>query len=128
MGLSMLSLLLAVQHGVDRAHLGIATSLSQFSRSVGAAVGVASMGALMARQLNGVSIPGGAEAIAASGAMLTGAVRIQFAAALHYVFVAGTALAGASLAATFFLPPVDFSPRMVPVSGDQPTSSPFVST
>jgi EmrB/QacA subfamily drug resistance transporter len=111
MGLSMLSLLLAVQHGVDRAHLGIATSLSQFSRSVGAAVGVAAMGALMARQLTGVSIPGGAEAMAATGAALTGTARLQFAAALHYVFMAGTALAGASLAATLFLPPVDFSPR-----------------
>ena len=118
MGLSMLSLLLAVQHGVDRAHLGIATSLSQFSRSVGAAVGVASMGALMARQLTGVSIPGGAEAVAASGAMLTGAARLQFADALHYVFVAGTAMAGLSFAATFFLPPVDFSPRMARAVGE----------
>jgi hypothetical protein len=74
-------------------------------------VGVAAMGALMARQLTGVSIPGGAEAMAATGAVLTGTARLQFAAALHYVFVAGTALAGASLAATLFLPPVDFSPR-----------------
>jgi len=118
MGLSMLSLLLAVQHGVDRAHLGIATSLSQFSRSVGAAVGVASMGALMARQLTGVSIPGGADAFAAGGTLLTGAARLQFAAALHYVFVAGTALAMLSFAATFFLPPVDFSPRMARAVGD----------
>ena len=76
------------------------------------------MGALMARQLTGVSIPGGAEALAASGAMLTGAARLQFAEALHYVFVAGTALAGASLAATFFLPPVDFSPRMARAAGE----------
>jgi len=109
MGLSMLSLLLAVQHGVDRAHLGIATSLSQFSRSVGAAVGIAGLGSLMARQLAGAAMPGGVEAVAASGVMLTGAARVQFAAALHSVFVAGTALAGASLAACFFLPPVDFS-------------------
>ena len=109
MGLSMLSLLLAVQHGVDRAHLGIATSLSQFFRSVGAAVGVAGMGSLMARQLTGITVPGGAEAIAASGVLLTGAARLQFAAALHTVFVAGAVLAGASLAASFFLPPVDFS-------------------
>ena len=43
MGLSMLALLLAVQHGVDRTRLGIATSLNQFSRSVGAAVGIAAM-------------------------------------------------------------------------------------
>ena len=41
MGLSMLSLLLAVQHGVERSQLGLATSLNQFSRSIGAAIGVA---------------------------------------------------------------------------------------
>jgi EmrB/QacA subfamily drug resistance transporter len=117
MGLSMLSLLLAVQHGVDRAHLGIATSLSQFARSVGAAVGVAAMGALLTRQLTGVSMPGGAESVAASGVMLTGEARLQFAAALHYVFVAGTALAGASFAATLFLPPVNFSPGLARATG-----------
>jgi EmrB/QacA subfamily drug resistance transporter len=119
MGLSMLSLLLAVQHGVARAHLGLATSLNQFSRSVGAAVGVAAMGALMARQLTGVSIPGGAEALAASGTMLTGAARLQFAAALHQVFVAGTVLAAASLVAALFLPPVDFSAGVPSAAGEQ---------
>ena len=119
MGLSMLSLLLAVQHGVERSHLGLATSLNQFSRSVGAAVGVAAMGALMARQLTGVSTPGGIESLAATGSMLTGAARLQFAAALHQVFVAGTVLAGASLVATLFLPAVDFSPRLATTTGEQ---------
>ncbi|MBF8300923.1 MAG: bmr3 [Acidobacteria bacterium] len=119
MGLSMLSLLLAVQHGVDRAHLGIATSLNQFSRSIGAAVGIAAMGALMTRQLTGVSLPGGAEAFAATGAMLTGAARLQFAAALHQVFVAGAVIAGASVVATLFLPPVDFSRGVAAAAGEQ---------
>jgi hypothetical protein len=98
-----------VQHGVARSHLGLATSLNQFSRSVGAAVGIAAMGALMTRHLAGASMPGGVEALAATGAMLTGAARLQFAAALHQVFIAGTVLAGGSFVATLFLPPVDFS-------------------
>jgi EmrB/QacA subfamily drug resistance transporter len=119
MGLSMLSLLLAVQHGVARSHLGLATSLNQFSRSVGAAVGVAAMGALMTRQLAGVSIPGGVESLAATGAMLTGPARLQFATALHHVFIAGTVLAGASLVATLFLPPVDFSSGVPAAAGEQ---------
>ena len=119
MGLSMLSLLLAVQHGVPRPHLGLATSLSQFSRSIGAAVGIAAMGALMARRLAGVSLPGGAEALAASGAMLTGAVRLQFAGALHNVFVAGAVAAAASLVATFFLPPVDLSQGVEAAAGER---------
>jgi EmrB/QacA subfamily drug resistance transporter len=122
MGLSMLSLLLAVQHGVARSHLGLATSLNQFSRSIGAAVGVAAMGALMARQLSGVALPGGAEALAASGTMLTGAARVQFAAALHDVFVAGTVVAAASLVATMFLPPVDFSGRTAAAAGEHPVA------
>jgi predicted MFS family arabinose efflux permease len=119
MGLSMLSLLLAVQHGVARSHLGLATSLNQFSRSVGAAVGIAAMGALMTRQLAGVSIPGGVEAVATTGTMLTGAARLQFAAALHQVFIAGTVLAAASLVATLFLPPVDFSGGVAAAAGEQ---------
>ena len=119
MGVSMLSLLLAVQHGVDRAHLGLATSLNQFSRSVGAAVGVAAMGALLTRSLAGVAVTGGAQALAASGTLLTGPVRLQFAGALHQVFVAGAVLAGASLVATFFLPPVDFSRGVSAGAGEQ---------
>ena len=63
MGTQMLSLLLAVQHGVDRSRLGIATSLNQFSRSIGAAVGVAVMGAILARSLAGVTLPGGADGL-----------------------------------------------------------------
>ena len=119
MGLSMLSLLLAVQHGVAKSHLGIATSLNQFSRSVGAAVGIAAMGALMTRQLTGISLPGGAEGLAATGVLLTGAARLQFAAALHQVFVAGTVLAGVSFVATLFLPPVDFSRGVAASAGEQ---------
>ena len=119
MGLSMLSLLLAVQHGVPRSHLGLATSLSQFSRSIGAAIGIAAMGALMARQLTGVALPGGTDAVATGGAMLTGIVRLQFAAALHNVFLAGAVAAGASLVATFFLPPVDLSQGVDVATGEQ---------
>jgi MFS family permease len=112
MGMSMLSMLLAVQHGVPRSHLGLATSLQQFSRSVGAAIGVAGMGALLTRGLAGLALPGGAEALG-PGTVLGGAARLQFAAALHQVFLAGAVLAGASLIATFFLPPVDLT-RAIP--------------
>jgi hypothetical protein len=108
MGFQMLSLVLAVQHGVDRSRLGIATSLTQFSRSIGAAVGVAAMGALLSRGLAGVTLPGGASVMAAGTMTLSGALRVQFAAALHQVFVAGALVSGAGLVATFFLPHVEF--------------------
>ena len=108
MGMSMLSMLLAIQHGVARSHLGLATSLQQFARSVGAAVGVAGMGALLTRGLADVTIPGGPGALAATGTALNGAARLQFAVALHHVFLTGALLAGAALVAAFFLPVVDF--------------------
>jgi MFS family permease len=47
LGLTMLTLLIAVQQAVERSKLGIATSLNQFSRSIGGALGVAIMGAVL---------------------------------------------------------------------------------
>jgi hypothetical protein len=119
MGMQMLSLLLAVQHGVERVHLGLATSLNQFSRSVGAAVGVAAMGALMARGLAGGAIPGGPEALIASGEVLSGAMRHEFAEALHRVFVLGAVVSAAGLLSTFFLPPVDFRRGVPKTAGEE---------
>jgi EmrB/QacA subfamily drug resistance transporter len=47
LGLSMLTLLIAVQQAVDRTRLGSVTSLNQFSRAIGGAFGVAIMGAVL---------------------------------------------------------------------------------
>jgi predicted MFS family arabinose efflux permease len=114
MGCSMLSLLLAVQHGVERSNLGIATSLNQFSRSIGAAIGVAAMGAIMTRSLAGGALPGAAVTLA-----LNGAARVQVAAALHQVFLAGTATAVVALLVTFFLPAVNFDRHVPAGSGER---------
>ncbi len=120
MGTQMLSLLLAVQHGVPRSQLGLATSLNQFSRSIGAAVGVAAMGAILSRALAGVPLPGGAEGLtAAAGMALSPAAREQFAAALHRVFLAGTLVSGAGLLAALFLPPVSFARGVADSAGEQ---------
>lgn len=51
LGLTMLTLLIAVQQAVERNKLGIATSLNQFSRSIGGAFGVAIMGAFLTASL-----------------------------------------------------------------------------
>lgn len=62
LGMTMLTLLIAVQQAVERTKLGIATSLNQFSRSIGGAIGVAVMGAVLtaglASQLNEVATNG----------------------------------------------------------------------
>ena len=51
MGTAMLSLVLAMQSGVARRHLGVATSFGQFTRSIGGAVGVALFGTVIAATL-----------------------------------------------------------------------------
>ena len=53
LGLVMLTLLIAAQHSVPREQLGITTSLNQFSRSIGGALGVAFLGAFLAAGLAG---------------------------------------------------------------------------
>jgi EmrB/QacA subfamily drug resistance transporter len=62
LGLTMLTLLIAVQQAVQRTQLGVATSLNQFSRAIGGAFGVAIMGAVLtaglASQLNYVAETG----------------------------------------------------------------------
>src|ERR1044071_1370682 len=51
LGLVMLTLHIAAQHSVPREQLGITTSLNQFSRSIGGALGIALLGAVLASGL-----------------------------------------------------------------------------
>jgi EmrB/QacA subfamily drug resistance transporter len=53
LGLTMLTLLIAVQQAVERHQLGVATSMNQFSRAIGGAFGVAIMGAVLTAGLAG---------------------------------------------------------------------------
>jgi EmrB/QacA subfamily drug resistance transporter len=52
LGLTVMTLLLAKQQSVARNQLGLVTSLSQFSRSMGGAMGVAVMGAILSSSLS----------------------------------------------------------------------------
>jgi EmrB/QacA subfamily drug resistance transporter len=128
LGLTMLTLLIAVQQSVGRAQLGIATSLNQFSRSIGGAAGVAIMGAVLsaglashlqsyARAGAGGLTPERAAELASNpnalidpraSAALTPEVldglRESLAAAIHSVFWTGTALAALALLVAFWLP------------------------
>ena len=111
MGCQMLSLLLAVQHGVDRSRLGLATSLNQFARSMGAAIGVAAMGAIMSRSIAGVTVPVDEASLSQATSMaLSPELQVQVALALHRVFLAGAVVSAVALAATFFLPQIDLQP------------------
>jgi hypothetical protein len=99
--------------------LGVATSLNQFLRSVGAVIGVAAMGAILARSLTGVDLPGGVQGISAGALQLEGADRAQFAHALNRVFVAGAIMSVIGMAASFLLPRVDFSRGVPAGAGEQ---------
>jgi hypothetical protein len=118
LGGAMFSLLLAVQHGVARGQLGIATSLNQFARSVGSAIGVAIMGALLAR---GLTAGAGTDIhnVAASVSRLDGAARVQFAGALARVFTAGAVMSVVTLIASLFLPHVSLTHEVAPGAGEQ---------
>lgn len=111
MGFAMLSLLLAIQHGVARTDLGLATSLNQFSRSVGAAVGVALMGAVLT-----ILMGPGADALARAGGpqrtlRLDPATAARLVSALRVVFGLGAAISAVSALPAFALPALDFTRR-----------------
>jgi len=83
MGLTFVPMLLAAQSAVARTDLGAATALTQFLRTIGGAVGLSVMGAVMVRRL-------------ASG--------LPMAAALHGVFVVGLFVSMLALASAFLVP------------------------
>ncbi|HEV2859915.1 MAG TPA: MDR family MFS transporter [Pyrinomonadaceae bacterium] len=128
LGLTMLTLLIAVQQAVPRTQLGTATSFNQFARSIGGAVGVAIMGAVLsaglASQLSELGREGRAgltpqlatELAAHPNALIQPEARVgmrpetldalqgALASSVHRVFWTGTALAALSLLVSFWLP------------------------
>jgi EmrB/QacA subfamily drug resistance transporter len=104
LGLAVMTLLLAVQHAVAKTQLGLVTSLSLFSRSMGGAIGVAVMGAVMSASLtshlmgmagavDGLTSARAAQLAAQPSALLNAAARTNLSPAL--LTALRTALAGA---------------------------------
>lgn len=128
LGLTMLTLLIAVQQSVSRTQLGIATSLNQFARSIGGAIGVALMGTVLsaglAAELNKVAAADGnlmtieraAELAANPNALIEpqaraalppsvlDALQKAMATSIHKVFWLGTVLSAMALVVCLFLP------------------------
>jgi len=78
LGLSMQTIVIALQNSVEMKDLGIATSANTFFRSVGGTVGVALFGSLYASRL-AINIPEGVTQLAASNpAALAGATPEKF--------------------------------------------------
>lgn len=60
-GLTLASLMIGAQHSVPRAQLGVVTSTVQFSRNIGAALGIGVMGAVLSWSLRRQLAAGGGE-------------------------------------------------------------------
>ena len=126
MGLVMFALLITMQNSVDRTRLGIATSLNQFSRSIGQTLGVAVMGAVMTFSLtshlsdiqrtSGRSAEEVAQVVHNSSALidpiaraklppeLLNAMASALGGALRNVFLVGMGFAALALLSGFWLP------------------------
>jgi EmrB/QacA subfamily drug resistance transporter len=126
MGLVVLALLITVQNSVERNQMGMATSLNQFSRSIGGAVGVAVMGAVLSisliSHLSEIQMASGlpenevADVVRNPSALIDPASRSKLppallssmesalGGALHNVFLVGVAFAGFGLLSGFWLP------------------------
>lgn len=126
MGLVVLTLLIATQSSVERSLLGIATSVNQFSRSIGGAIGVAVMGTILTASLvshleeiqKATGLPEAEVdhivhnpsaliepvARAALPTSLLTSMESALADALHNVFVAGVMMSVLGLIIGFWLP------------------------
>ena len=105
LGFAMLSLLLAVQHSVSRAELGLATSLNLFARSIGGAVGVAIMGSILSAGMGGSHRFTPSDLQGAGLTSLSPELRQSLIASLQRAFGSGAVAAGLALVTSFWVPP-----------------------
>ncbi|MBI5825271.1 MAG: MFS transporter [Chloroflexi bacterium] len=113
MGLSIPSFLVAVQTNVERRNLGTATSMLQFSRSMGGTLGVSVMGAALSIRLTSNLRASGLDPklvtalldpLPGSEIVVDAGVRLAMADSIHLVFVIAFISAALGLAAVFFTP------------------------
>jgi EmrB/QacA subfamily drug resistance transporter len=135
MGLSMVTMMLAVQSSVPRKLLGIATSAQLFFRTIGGAIGVAIMGSVMGyrmtARLEGTTDPMLAQLAANPDSIVSEAtrqalspeatawLRDALATSLHGVFVTGLVIALLAFALSHGFP--RGSPQELAERLDQPT-------
>ena len=145
MGLVMFALIVTMQNAVDRGQLGIATSLNQFSRSIGQTLGVAAMGMVMTVSLmshladiqrTSGQPPAEVERIVHNpSALIDPIARGQLApelftalsaalgGALRWVFIGGLSFAVLSLIAGFLLPGAPAATAASPEPQESPSAA-----
>lgn len=130
MGLSVPAFVIAVQTTVERRHLGSATSMLQFSRSMGGTLGVSVMGAALTTRLASNLRASGLDPelvsqlldpIPGSGTIVDAGARLAMANAIHLVFLIAFFAAVLALISALFTPGrelKDHPPIPAPVSTD----------
>ncbi len=120
MGLSIPAFVIAVQTNVERRHLGTATSMLQFSRSIGGTLGVSVMGAALSLRLASNLSASGLDPhmvtqlldpTPGSALVVDAGVRLAMADAIHLVFVVAFVAAVLGLVAAFFAPSKNLQER-----------------
>ena len=113
MGLAIPSFLVAIQTMVERRYLGTATSMLQFSRSIGGTLGVSVMGAALSIQLASNLAAAGLDAglvtrlldpLTGAGTVADARVAQAMAGAMHWVFVIAFVASFLGLLAAFLAP------------------------
>ena len=120
MGLSIPAFVIAVQTSVERRRLGTATSMIQFSRSIGGTLGVSVMGAALSMRLaSNLNASGLDPSLVTqlldpspgSQLLIDAGVRIAMANAIHLVFVIAFIAAVLGLISAFFAPRKELTER-----------------
>jgi EmrB/QacA subfamily drug resistance transporter len=104
LGLTVAPLLIAAQNAVPKDRLGAATSLTQFTRSMGAAVGLAVMGTLLTAAFGGKEPEGIIQFRARLDPEALHAMVAPLAAGLRHVFTAALGAAALGLLLSFTIP------------------------
>jgi len=141
LGMSMQTYTLIVQNSVSREDMAVATSATQLSRSIGAAVGLAILGTILTQGLQTSMAkylpPAAVQKLTASGngssatavfdpaqlahlpAAIAAGIRHGLADALHPVFLAGLPIIAVAFIATLFIPEVPLRQTVHVTAGRQ---------
>jgi EmrB/QacA subfamily drug resistance transporter len=144
LGMSMQTYTLVVQNSVSREDMAVATSATQLSRSIGAAIGLAILGTILTQGLQSSMArylpPAAVQRLKASGhgstatavfdpsqlahlpAAIAAGIRHGLADALHPVFLAGLPIIAIAFIATLFIPEVPLRQTAHVTAGRQPVA------
>jgi EmrB/QacA subfamily drug resistance transporter len=116
MGLSIPTFLIAIQSTVERRYLGAATSMLQFSRSIGGTLGVSVMGAVLstrlaanlaASHLDPQLVSQILDPLPGSELVINEGARIAMAGAITGVFIIAFIAAALAMTSVFFVPKLE---------------------